>query len=141
MFGKMSFDIDACGKSTGATLEDDGGDVGAVLDFSEGLLKFESHGKVNYVQGRILETDSRNGCIDFDVNAGWCGSRHSVLIGGKSSRSSRYKLIADLRGSVIVDKGSRAPSFSLIHFFSLRMISSSNSLSFALGKFSSQCCS
>ena len=55
--------------------------------------------------------------------------------------ASTHKLIADFRGSAMVSKGSRAPSFSAIHFFSFAMMSSSSFLSSAEGMYSLKCCS
>src|SRR5438876_6401439 len=52
-----------------------------------------------------------------------------------------HKLIADFRGSAMVSKGSRAPSFSAIHFFSFAMMSISSFLSSAEGMYSIKCCS
>src|SRR5581483_5137794 len=52
---------------------------------------------------------------------------------------ARHRFIADLRGSAMVSKGSRAPSLGTIHFFSLAMISRSNFLSSALGRKSGSC--
>src|SRR5712691_10655600 len=54
---------------------------------------------------------------------------------------SIYRLMADLRGSPIVAKGSRPPSLGTIHFFSLAIISSSSFLSSALGMYSFRCSS
>ena len=53
----------------------------------------------------------------------------------EGSEEIAYKLIADFRGSPMVAKGSRAPSFSAIHFFSFAMISSSSFLSSAVGMY------
>jgi len=52
-----------------------------------------------------------------------------------------HELIADFRTSPIEASGSRAPSLGAIHFFSLLMMSKSNFLSSADGKYSFKCCS
>src|SRR5439155_171007 len=52
-----------------------------------------------------------------------------------------HRLIADFRGSLIVARGSRPPSLATIHFFSLRMMSSSRVLSSGVGMYSFKCCS
>src|SRR5262249_46009486 len=58
---------------------------------------------------------------------GWSKTRPYVVC-------SCHRLMADFRGSAMVSNGSRAPSFSAIHFFWLAMISSSNFLSSAVGR-------
>src|SRR5215472_4094151 len=85
--------------------------------------KFESQNSIRHKPG-----DARRKGVTRDL------TEFSVLhISSSTHAGDSYRLMADLRGSPIVAKGSRAPSFSAIHFFSLAMISSSRSLSSAVG--------
>src|SRR5207249_9829959 len=91
----------------------------------------------------ITDFVSRGGDHELAERVGNCGRAALgwTAEGGRPHvfSAGTHKLMADFRGSAIVSKGSRAPSFSAIHFFSFAIMRSEEHTSELQSRFDLVC--